>query len=143
MPFCFSSSPVCLLHLKGLVLPTSSPAAQVSVCSNGGCATDGTTAPMGRTNTAATTPPILPSVSLLRFHPSSESKQSQKVPLKNTFLTFTPLLSFLLRGHRSGDVSQPQLQPHLLPQHLAVHRRSTGSSLPPATVQSKRSHHFL
>lgn len=49
------------------------------------------------------------------------------------------MLSFLLRGHRSGDVSRPQLQPHLLPQHLAVHRRSTRSSLSPATVQSKHS----
>lgn len=69
VPFCFSSSPVHLLHLKGLVLPTSSPAAQVSVCSNSGCVTDGTTALMEQMNMAVTTPPILPSVSPLYFHP--------------------------------------------------------------------------
>lgn len=95
-----SSSPVCdvLLHLKGLVLPTSSPATQASVCSNSGCVMDGTTALMEQMNTAVTTPPILPSVSLVfpsitRISPESH-KMSESNTLKMTFFhSFTPMCS--------------------------------------------------
>lgn len=142
-----SSSPGChvVLHSKGLVLPTSSPAAQVSVCSNSGCVMDGTTVLMEQMNMAVTTPPILPSVSLLYFRPQPESqKMSKSNTLKIEYLLFySRVLSFLMRGHRSGNVSGPQLQSHLVPKHLAVHCWSKRSSCSPATVQSKNSFHIL
>lgn len=109
-----SSSPVChvLLPLKGLVLPTSSPAAQANVCSSSGCVMDGTTALMEQMNMAVTTPPILPSVRLLILFIIRISLESQKMSKSNTLkidfsLFYSHVHSFLMRGHRSGNVSGP------------------------------------
>lgn len=44
---------------------------------------------------------------------------------------------------RCGDVSGPQLQPHLLPQHLAVHCWSERSCHTPATVSGRSYLHTL
>lgn len=46
-------------------------------------------------------------------------------------------LSFVMWVHRGGDVPRPQLQPHLIPKHLALHCWSERSCNTPATVPGK------
>lgn len=48
------------------------------------------------------------------------------------------MLSFVVRVHWGGDVPRPQLQPYVIPKHLAVHCWSERSHHSPETVPGKR-----
>lgn len=62
--------------------------------------------------------------------------------IRKVTITFCfPLISIFLWAHWSGDVPRSYIQPHFLPEHLALYCWSEGGCSAPATVPGKSCYH--